>query len=179
MKTQPAKGTLFKYGLSTLHAWIRCFKCIIHIQGYDKDIVATRKTKFQNENIGGHSNGWFRKHEQWKYSQNVFQYTIVASQIIGVVVNARKRFITVSGTMACGYTVNSEAFREGAWETAGLYINTYPWCCMPPSVHKILIHGADITENVSLRIGMMSEETLKAQTIFLKSWNITHARIPD
>lgn len=66
--------------------------------------------------------------------------------------------------MACGYTVNSEAFREGAWETAGLYINTYPWCCMPPSVHKILIHGADITENVSLRIGMMSEETLKART---------------
>ena len=49
------KEHLYKYGLSTLHAWIRCFECIIHIafrlknwqvRGESEKIVEATKEKF-------------------------------------------------------------------------------------------------------------------------------------
>lgn len=47
---------------------------------------------------------------------------------------------------------------------------------MPQSVHKILIHGADIIEKVSLPIGMMSEEALEARNKDFRSYRLNHTR---
>lgn len=78
--------------------------------------------------------------------------------------------------MACGYAVNVEAFRIYAWETAKIFVSEYPWFYMPQSVHKILIHGADIIEKVSLPIGMMSEEALEARNKDFRSYRLNHTR---
>lgn len=75
-----------------------------------------------------------------------FQHPILASTVTGVKVELIKRFGIILRTMACGYAVNIEAFRIYAWNTAELFVSEYPWFYMPPSVHKILIHGADIIE---------------------------------
>lgn len=40
--------------------------------------------------------------------------------------------------------INIDAFDHYYTETARLYVSLYPWFYMPSSVHKILLHGADI-----------------------------------
>jgi len=42
--------------------------------------------------------------------------------------------------------------------TAQLYVELYDWYRMPPSVHKVLIHGALVIKYSLLPIGFLSEE---------------------
>lgn len=184
---------LYEYGLSTLHAWIRCFECIIHIayripiqnwqiRGEHKEIAQQTKRKIQlelKEKMGilvdiptkgsGNTN-------TGNTARIFFQHPILASTVTGVKVELIKRFGIILRTMACGYAVNIEAFRIYAWNTAELFVSEYPWFYMPPSVHKILIHGADIIEKVSLPIGMMSEEALEARNKDFRSYRLNHTR---
>lgn len=74
-----------------------------------------------------------------------------------------KRFGVILQTISCGYTVNVEAFRNYIRKTAEKYVQLYSWYYMPSSVHKLLIHGADIIEAAVLPIGMFSEEALEAR----------------
>ncbi|EFN66027.1 hypothetical protein EAG_10476, partial [Camponotus floridanus] len=46
--------------------------------------------------------------------------------------------------MASNFAVDFEKFEIYARETAELYINLYGWYRMPPSVHKVLLHGSNI-----------------------------------
>lgn len=47
---------------------------------------------------------------------------------------------------------------------------------MPSSIHKILIHGAEIINNVVLPIGMMSEEALEARNKDVRNFRLHHTR---
>lgn len=49
-------------------------------------------------------------------------------------------------------------FKHYARETAELCIQKYPWYLMPPSVHKVLIHGHAIMKSFNLLIKWYSEE---------------------
>ena len=42
-------------------------------------------------------------------------------------------------------------------------MESYPWYYMPPSVHKILIHGAEIITHAVLPIGQLGEEAQEAK----------------
>ena len=61
-------------------------------------------------------------------------------------------------TLSSGHTVNIEACDKHVKETAGLMVAEYPWYCMPASVHKVLLHGAQVAAEASLPIGQLSEE---------------------
>ncbi|XP_033228130.1 uncharacterized protein LOC117179974 [Belonocnema kinseyi] len=49
-------------------------------------------------------------------------------------------------------------FNKFAFETAQLYVSLYPWYFMPPSVQKMLLHGATVMQHFLLLIGQYSEE---------------------
>ena len=53
-------------------------------------------------------------------------------------------------------------FEKYALETAKICIEKYGWYTMPPSVHKVLIHGANIIKSFDLPIGCYSEEAQEA-----------------
>lgn len=72
--------------------------------------------------------------------------------------------------MSSGYTVNMDAFREYAKETSQIYVALYPWYFMPSSIHKILIHGADIIQKAVLPIGMFSQEALESRNKDFKKY---------
>lgn len=55
--------------------------------------------------------------------------------------------------MASGQDINIDAFEEYGVQTAKLFVSLYPWFYMPSSVHKILIHGADVIRFAILPIG--------------------------
>jgi len=59
-------------------------------------------------------------------------------------------------------------FEKYALQTALLYIDAYPWYPMTATLHKILVHGADINRTSILPVGMLGEEASEAKKIFTK-----------
>ena len=74
-----------------------------------------------------------------------------------------KRFSVILKAISSGLPLNEREFRHYCWETAELYVQLYPWYHMPPTVHKVLIHGADIAKESILPLGQLSEEAIEAR----------------
>lgn len=72
--------------------------------------------------------------------------------------------------MASGHDINLYLFKAYALETAYLYTEKYSWYSMPPTVHKVLIHGPTIIENALLPIGQLSEEAQEANNKMFKRY---------
>lgn len=176
---RPCNVNFFKYGLSTLHAHIRFFECILHLSyrlpfkkwrmKQDTAEYKIRKneiiTKLREEtgllvdvvkqgkgstNDGNTARRFFRDPEQ-------------AARITGIDKSLIKRFAVVLEAISCGYKLNTDAFRTYGLATARHFVEKYPWYYMPASVHKILIHGADTMDGLLLPIGQLSEEALEAR----------------
>lgn len=75
-----------------------------------------------------------------------------------------KQFAVILQTISSGCAINIEKFRIYCRGTAELFVQLYPWFYMPASVHKLLIHGADICHHFGLiPIGILSEEAGEAR----------------
>lgn len=58
-----------------------------------------------------------------------------------------------------------------------MYVHLYSWYHMPVSVHKLLIHGADICSHFSvLPIGILSEEASEARNKDFRNVRERHTR---
>jgi hypothetical protein len=68
-------------------------------------------------------------------------------------VNLIKRFNNILKAMASGYNINEVAFKKYGIETAKYFVALYLWFYMPSSIHKILIHGAQVIRHAILPIG--------------------------
>nr|CAI5862443.1 unnamed protein product [Callosobruchus analis] len=73
------------------------------------------------------------------------------------------RFSCILQAIFCGYEISIDKFRPYSLETAELFIKLYGWYNMPASIHKVLIHGADVMDKLLLPIGQISEEALEAR----------------
>lgn len=185
---------LYKFGLSILHAWIRCFECVLHIS-YKLTIKrwksrnAEEKYEVENQKKTIKEKLKSRMHllvdapkpgmgstNDGNTARRFFSESSVASSVTGVSEVLIKRLQIILKVLSCGYTINVEAFRQYLSETAKLYVELYPWYYMPPSLHKILIHGADIIQQFSLPIGMISEEALESRNKDFRNVREFHTR---
>lgn len=187
------KVHLYEFGLSTLHAWIRCFECILHIsyrlhikkwqvRDADKHAVKERKLYVQEglkrkmslladipmAGCGNTNNG--------NTARRFFREPKLASEITGVNEELIYRFSVILRSIACGHKIDIESFRQYALQTAELFVTHYSWFYMPCSIHKILIHGADIIKVSPLPIGKMSEEALEARNKDYRNFREHHTR---
>lgn len=78
--------------------------------------------------------------------------------------------------MFLGYDVDCERFNEYAISTARMMVDLYPWYYMPVTVHKILIHGAEVISSFLIPIGQLSEEALEARNKDIKRFRTDHTR---
>ena len=100
------------------------------------------------------------------------QITIVDERLID-------RFGTILDAINSHHEIDVGRFEEFCRETAELYVELYPWYPMNNTVHKILIHVAQIITSVSGAAGSLSEE---AQEALKKIWRYNrqyHARKCD
>lgn len=72
--------------------------------------------------------------------------------------------------------VYEEQFDIYAKDTAKLLVQEYPWFYLPASVHKILLHGAQVISKALLPIGQLSEEAQEARNKDLKFYREKHTR---
>lgn len=96
-------------------------------------------------------------------SRRFFKDPKLSAKITGLDENLINRFRVILITLSCGKDIDTAKFQEYASSTAELYISLYSWYKMPPSVHKILFHGADVIKSLNLPIGLYSEEAQEAR----------------
>lgn len=171
----------YKFGLSTLHAWIRFFECLLHISyrlhakkwqirtKQDKEIFESRKkeiqTEFKNKMaltvdqpkiVSGNSN-------DGNTARRFFNNPELASSITGIDINIIQRFSVILRTISSGFDIDLVKFEKYCIETANLYKKLYSWFYMPVTVHKILYHGSEIIKSFLIPIGQLSEEAMEAR----------------
>lgn len=72
-------------------------------------------------------------------------------------------FADLLDAISSTFEINVDAFRACCYETAERFITLYPWKKMTPTVHKLLIHSADVVARAPLPIGWFTEESQEAR----------------
>ncbi|XP_050525962.1 uncharacterized protein LOC126896864 [Daktulosphaira vitifoliae] len=193
VKYRPCITENYKYGLSTLHAWIRFFEYFIHlsyrleiktwqVKAVNKGLYSVRKQHIQNKFrsemgllvdivLQGHGTT-----NDGNTARKFFKNAELSSSCTGIDINLIKRCGTILSVIASGYTINIKAFEEYCFLTAKLFVSLYPWYYMPASVHKILLHGAHIIQYAPLPIGNLSEEAQESRNKDYKMYREHHTR---
>lgn len=183
----------YQFGLSTLHCRIRFMECVLHIaynldfkksiaKGADKDTKEQKKRNVQDElrtNLGiivdvvrqGHGST-----NDGNTARRFFDNPVIVSPATGVDQTLIERFSNILAVMTSGLEIDCEKFEEYALDTAQLYVELYGWYKMPPSVHKVLIHGSKIIQAFGLPIGSLSEEAQEANNKVFKEARAKYSR---
>ena len=176
INTLPRKKEFYKLGLSTLHCKIRFMECLLHI-AYNMDFKESSARGDENKNA---------KQNRKKLIQNSLQEALgirvdmikqgagntntgntarrffAKPQVVAKICQLDERLVTrfaiILQILASGYEIDAVKFHQYALETAQLYVDLYSWYFMPPTVHKVLMHGGDIIMSSFLSIGRYSEE---------------------
>ena len=181
-------------GLSSLHLWIRLFECILHIS-YRLELRKWKihkedKERFNRRKENVKKNMWEKMNlhvdqprvggsgtsNDGNTARRAFSQEELFAEATGVHQGLIHRFAVILQTLASGYAVDIQRLQNYCTETAELYVEQYEWYPMPASLHKVLIHGADVTESLILPVGMMSEEAQEARNKDVRAYRLRHAR---
>lgn len=161
----------YQYGLSTLHCWIKCFECLLHIAyriplkiwrvgKENKDKFIENKTRIQKEFkkrtglIIDQVKCGFGTTNDGNTARRFFSNSVVAAEITGISKDLIDNFAIILRVLSCGWPIDIKAFKELLTITRNMYLIHYGWYYMPSTVHKILVHGADVIEFFNLPIGI-------------------------
>lgn len=183
-----------KYGISSLHAWIRFAECILHLSyklkvakwqvrcASDKEIVKTEKIRIQREfwqKLGLHVD----KPRQGggtstdgNTARIIFQYAKEVAEITGVNLNIIERLATILKVMSSGFKININKFKIFCTKTAEYFIMQYPWYYMPTTLHKVLIHGPKIIESSEIAMGLLSEDAQESRNKDIRNYRSQFSR---
>jgi hypothetical protein len=99
-----------------------------------------------------------------RYFKNYREYV----RITVVNENLMHGFFVILQSMSPEFELNIEDFNKYSKDMVKLFVKEYPWFYMPASVHKILVHGANIISGAILSIGQLSEEAQESRNKDLK-----------
>ena len=194
----PINKSNLKYGVSSLHAWIRCFECLYALSTKlsicqsqarkndgTQEIVQTQKKYIKElfkkemnlrvdepKQLAGNSN-------DGNTARQFFNNEEKASQITGIDVDLIKRFHVILQTLSSGQNIDLEKYKIYAVETARLFKSKYSWFNLMPTFHKVLLHVAEIIENAIVPIGQLSEEAAEATNKYVKQFRLFFTRKSD
>jgi hypothetical protein len=83
---------------------------------------------------------------------------------------------TLCIVLSSNLSINAELLRDFCKNLAHKYVATYPWYPMTVTLHKILIHGADIIQSCKIPIGMLSEQAAESRNKYWRRDREQHAR---
>jgi len=184
----------YKWGFSILHSWIRFMEYVLHIsynlnfkkgsaRGSDKDLKKGRKSLIQQslKNRLSLTVDVVKQGSGTTNTGNVarcfFAKSKAVSQIIGVDEELLTRMHVILQIISCTQEVDLDAFEKYCLATAEKCVELYPWYRMPPSVHKVLIHGCDIMRTFDRPIGFFSEEAQESNNKIFRNIRAGHSRM--
>lgn len=195
VRAKPVNTDLYKHGFSSLHAWIRSMECLLHI-AYRMDIKSwqakgdenKKKVKDKKEAIqeafrrstgllldvvkqgSGNTN-------TGNAARRFFANPETTAEITKLDVNLIRRLAVILQCISSGEKIQVQKFKLYCDETANLFVELYPWYNMPASLHKLLIHGSQIVDHLSVvPIGFLSEEASEARNKDFRKFREYHTR---
>lgn len=184
-----------RFGLSILHARIRFFESILHLayklpvkewqvkkNSSNAKICDDRKDsiiKAFKEQMGllvDMPKAGFGNTNDGNTSRRFFSDIEKASDITGIDKRLIHRYKIILETVSSGLDIDVQKFSNYALDTAKLYVELYGWYPMPPTVHKILLHGAAVIESAILPVGQLSEEAAEARNKHFRQYRLGFSR---
>lgn len=169
--TREINVNLYNFGVSSLHARIRCMEYLLHVaynsqfkrwsvrDANHKNQREETKRKIQQEFkeklgllIDVIKQGFGLTHDG-NTARQFFTEFEISAKITGLDKELIKRFAIILQTISCGEQVNATKFGEFALETAKQCVSMFGWYYMPVSVHKLLMHGEAIISHFTVPIG--------------------------
>lgn len=184
-----------QYGVSPLHAWIRFFECCLHIS-YRLDTktwqmrTKEQKMKYSQRkrliqeilyknlglNVDKPKSGGAGNTNDGNTARRAFEDPDLFAKCLGLNNQLLRNFRTILIALSCHLPIDPALFKSVCYTTAEIYVSHYAWFPMPATVHKILIHAADIMKNSLLPIGMLGEEASEARNKNYKQYRRDHSR---
>lgn len=190
-----ADPSSLEYGISPLHCWIRFLDLVLHISyrlplkkwqiraENDKLILKARKAEIQasfiehfNLRVDMPAAGGSGNSNTGNVARKSFSNPALLSKVLGLDEKLLSYLHTILIAVSCDQSLDSEKFRSFCIDTAKLYCQLYDWFPMPSSLHRVLIHGADIVASSTLPLGLLSEEAAEARNKLYKSDRLNHSR---
>lgn len=109
-------------------------------------------------------------------ARRAFEDPDLLAKCLGLDNQLLKNFRTILIALSCHLPIVPALFESLCYRTAEIYVSHYAWFPMSATVHKILIHAADIMKNSILPIGMVGEEASKARNKNYKQYRRDHSR---
>ncbi|XP_036340085.1 uncharacterized protein LOC118749386 [Rhagoletis pomonella] len=194
IREKPVNKEFFKYGLSTLHAHIKFFECILHISyrlplkcwrvtgERNKQTFNENKKRVQHEFklktgliIDGVKTGYGTTNDG-NTARRFFENCEISAEITKIDVNLIKNFDKILRIISCAKHINFTEFEALLDKTFHLYLNLYSWYYMPSTVHKILVHGSQVSKSFEISIGLLSEEAIETQHKEIRKMRLNNAR---
>lgn len=125
-----------RFGVSTLHAWIRLFECLLHLSyklslkkwqartENEKKLVSQRKTEIQKgfkSELGlivDRPKSGYGSTNNENTARRFFENSAISVLITGLNERIIKRFHIILQTISSGYDINVNNYKEYALETA-------------------------------------------------------------
>jgi len=183
-----------KFGLSSLHCWIRCFEFLLHLSykldtlkwqarsKIEKELVEKRKRNIQAAfktelglNVDKPKAGCGTSNDG-NTARCFFEKYQKSAQITGIDQDIIHGFYIILQAISCGYDINVDNFRKYAVELARKIVKSFDWYYMPTLVHKLLLHSPEIILHAVLPIGQMSEDAQEACNKFFRIYRLQFAR---
>lgn len=188
------KPETFRFGLSTLHAWIRFMEWLLHVayrldikkwqvRKDDQLIMMKKKTEIQKAmkvQLGLHIDEPRQVGSGTSNDGNTARRFFQNYKKVAAIMGLNEKLVEQCGVLlqalSCGLDIDPEKFEACASDIRDLYVKNYSWFYMPASIHKILAHGSSIISHGLLPIGQMSEEAQEARNKHIKQYREHHSR---
>jgi len=186
------------HGISSLHAWIRILECCLHIsyrlnvkdwqmRSVEHKLLFTqRKKKVQAilwEKLGfivdKPKPGGSGITNDGNTARRAFEKPDLLVKCLGLDCQLLCQFKTILIALSIQFPINPIKFEQLCNSTAENYVKHYSWYPMPSTLHKILIHGADIISTSMLPVGILAEEASEARNKDYKNFRQFHSRKHD
>lgn len=186
--------TRYQFGLSSLHAWIRFFECLLHLSyklvirqwqargKENKEKVTSNKKRiqelFRNEMglLIDKPKPGFGSTNDGNTARRFFSNPETSARITGIDEEIISRFRIILLTISSGYAIKVDSFKNYCQATARKFVELYSWYNMPTTVHKILIHSPAIIANSILPIGQLGEEAQESRNKDIKKCRESFSR---
>lgn len=182
---------MYKFGISSLHALLRTMECLLNIAyrldikvwqvrgNVNKDALKKRKEaiikKFKTIGlIIDKVKPGFGTSNDGNTARRFFKDCKTTAEITGLDEALIQRLSVILKVLSSEFEINPDKFQEYCAETRNLYLTLYSWYIMPVTLHKILVHGAEIIRNCVIPIGQMSEEASEAQNKLIRKIRLGH-----
>jgi hypothetical protein len=191
----PVSEERLQFGASPLHFGLRAFEALLHIaykqdvkafkvrNPTDKATVAERtaavKSAFEQElglKVDRRRDGGFGNTNTGNVARKAFANAEKTAAICGVPTMLVSNLDIIWRTLASSQPINSEKFGELCEKTLEQYMSCAQWYDIPPSLHRVLVHGKEIVEATPLPIGITSEEGAESNTKFARRFHENHTR---